>query len=50
MRYLAAASFLIGVSRCLPAGNAVVGPQAVRYSERPELWAAIIDLTDEVWP
>ena len=25
-------------------------PQVVRYSERPELWDAISDLSDEVWP
>ena len=27
-----------------------VEPQVVRYSERPELWDAIEDLSDEVWP
>jgi hypothetical protein len=27
-----------------------VNPQVVRYSERPELWDAISDLSDEVWP
>jgi hypothetical protein len=27
-----------------------VNPQVVRYSERPELWDGIGDLTDEVWP
>jgi len=27
-----------------------VGPQVVRYSERPELWDAIAGLSDEVWP
>jgi len=27
-----------------------VGPQVVRYSERPELWDAITGLSDEVWP
>ena len=27
-----------------------VGPQVVRYSERPELWDSISDLSDEVWP
>ena len=26
-----------------------VEPQIVRYSERPELWDAIEDLSDEVW-
>ena len=25
-------------------------PQVVRYSERPELWDSISDLSDEVWP
>ncbi len=25
-------------------------PQVVRYSERPELWEAIENLSDEVWP
>ena len=25
-------------------------PQVVRYSERPELWDAISDLSGEVWP
>jgi hypothetical protein len=25
-------------------------PQVVRYSDRPELWDSIADLTDEVWP
>jgi GNAT superfamily N-acetyltransferase len=28
----------------------VVDPQVVRYSERPELWDSIRDLSDEVWP
>ena len=27
-----------------------VDPEVVRYSERPELWAAIEDLSSEVWP
>jgi hypothetical protein len=27
-----------------------VDPQIVRYSERPELWDSIRDLSDEVWP
>jgi hypothetical protein len=27
-----------------------VDPQVVRYSEWPELWDAIRDLSDEVWP
>jgi hypothetical protein len=27
-----------------------VGPQVVRYSERPEFWDAITGLSDEVWP
>src|SRR5580704_15555553 len=27
-----------------------VEPQVVRYSERPELWDAIENLSDEVWP
>jgi hypothetical protein len=27
-----------------------VDPQVVRYSERPELWDSISDLSDEVWP
>jgi hypothetical protein len=27
-----------------------VDPQVVRYSERPELWGSISDLSDEVWP
>jgi hypothetical protein len=27
-----------------------VEPQVVRYSERPELWEAIENLSDEVWP
>jgi hypothetical protein len=27
-----------------------VDPQVVRYSERPELWASIGDLSAEVWP
>ena len=27
-----------------------MGPQVVRYSERPELWDSISDLSDEVWP
>ncbi len=27
-----------------------VGPQVVRYSERPELWDAIAGLSGEVWP
>jgi GNAT superfamily N-acetyltransferase len=27
-----------------------VGPQVVRYSERPELWESISDLSAEVWP
>jgi hypothetical protein len=27
-----------------------VHPQVVRYSERPELWDAISDLSGEVWP
>jgi GNAT superfamily N-acetyltransferase len=27
-----------------------VDPQVVRYSERPELWDSIRDLSDEVWP
>src|SRR6266566_1198742 len=27
-----------------------VEPQVVRYSERPELWDGIEDLSDEVWP
>jgi len=27
-----------------------VDPQVVRYSERPELWDTISDLSDEVWP
>jgi hypothetical protein len=27
-----------------------VGPQVVRYSERPELWDALAGLSDEVWP
>ncbi len=25
-------------------------PQVVRYSERPELWKSISDLSEEVWP
>jgi hypothetical protein len=25
-------------------------PQVMRYSERPELWDSIRDLSDEVWP
>ena len=25
-------------------------PQVVRYSERPELWDSISDLSEEVWP
>jgi hypothetical protein len=27
-----------------------VDPQIIRYSERPELWDSIRDLSDEVWP
>jgi GNAT superfamily N-acetyltransferase len=27
-----------------------VGPQVVRYGERPELWDALTGLSDEVWP
>jgi hypothetical protein len=27
-----------------------VGPQVLRYSERPELWDALTGLSDEVWP
>src|SRR5262249_59073646 len=27
-----------------------VRPRVVRYSERPELWDSISDLSDEVWP
>src|SRR5262249_47180014 len=27
-----------------------MGPQVVRYSERPELWDAITGLSNEVWP
>jgi hypothetical protein len=27
-----------------------VDPQVVRYSERPELWDSISDLSEEVWP
>jgi hypothetical protein len=30
--------------------NGGVEPQVVRYSERPELWESISDLSDEVWP
>ena len=25
-------------------------PQVVRYSERPELWDSIRDLSEDVWP
>ena len=28
----------------------LVDPQVVRYSERPELWDTIDDLSSEVWP
>jgi hypothetical protein len=27
-----------------------VDPQVVRYSEGPELWESIRDLSDEIWP
>ena len=27
-----------------------MGPQVLRYSERPELWDALTGLSDEVWP
>ena len=27
-----------------------MGPQVLRYSERPELWDALTGLPDEVWP
>jgi hypothetical protein len=35
-------------TRC--GNNGEVDPQVVRYSERPELWDSIRDLSDEVWP
>ena len=25
-------------------------PQVIRYSERPELWDSVSDLSEEVWP
>src|SRR6266480_2980888 len=33
-----------------PENTGDVGPQVVRYSERPELWDALTGLSDEVWP
>jgi hypothetical protein len=33
-----------------PGNTGDVGPQVVRYSERPELWDALTGLSDEVWP
>ena len=33
-----------------PENTGDVGPQVVRYSERPGLWDALTGLSDEVWP
>ena len=34
----------------VPGNTGGVDPQVVRYSEHPELWDALTDLSDEVWP